>query len=76
MENSGKNLKVVITGANKGIGFELAKCFIRDWQSRLELSIEVPKLTLILSARNMKLLEAARKELLELSSHFSESNIR
>lgn len=76
MENSRKNLNVIITGANKGIGFELAKCFVRDWQSRKELSMEVPELTLILSARNMKLLEEARKELLNLSSYFSEANIR
>jgi NAD(P)-dependent dehydrogenase (short-subunit alcohol dehydrogenase family) len=76
MENLKNNVKVIITGANKGIGFELAKCFVRDWHSKLELSQTVPGLTLILSARNMQLLEAARAELITLSPHFSEANIR
>lgn len=56
-------LNVVVTGANKGIGFAIAKGQIDIWKKDSEKDQQYNHCNLILAARNMELLDQAKDSL-------------
>ena len=60
---SGQN--IVVTGANKGIGYAIAKGLIEIWKKDYENNQEYNFCNLILAARNMDQLNQAKESLIE-----------